>query len=69
MITQNNYILTNHHITKKTDQITIIFNNNKEFETELVDTDSLTNVTIIKIDTQKLPSTKINNSDDLEINK
>ena len=67
VITQDGYILTNHHVAGKADQITVIFSDNREFEAELVGADSLTDVAVIKIDAQGLPSARIGNSDDLEI--
>jgi serine protease Do len=67
VITQDGYILTNHHVAGKADQITVIFSDNREFEAELVGADSLTDVAVIKIDAKGLPSAKIGNSDHLEI--
>ncbi len=67
IITRDGYILTNHHVAGKANEITVILSDNREFEAKLVGTDSLTDVAVIKIDAKSLPTAKIGNSDQLEI--
>ena len=67
IMTADGYILTNHHVAGSADEITVILNNNEEFEARLVGTDSLTDVAVIKIDTNGLPAAPVGNSDDIRI--
>ena len=67
IMTTDGYILTNHHVAGSADEITVILNNNEEFEARLVGTDSLTDVAVIKIDTKGLPAAPVGNSDDIRI--
>ena len=67
IMTADGYILTNHHVAGSADEITVILNNNEEFEARLVGTDSLTDVAVIKIDTKGLPSATVGDSDDIRI--
>ena len=67
IMTADGYILTNHHVAGSADEITVILNNNEEFEARLVGTDSLTDVAVIKIDTKGLPAAPVGNSDDIRI--
>ena len=67
IMTADGYILTNHHVAGSADEITVILNNNEEFEARLVGTDSLTDVAVIKIDTNGLPAAPIGDSDDIQI--
>ncbi len=67
IVTEDGYILTNHHVAGSADEITVILNNNEEFEARLVGTDSLTDVAVIKIDAEGLLAAPIGNSDEVQI--
>ncbi|MCY3764223.1 MAG: Do family serine endopeptidase [Gemmatimonadetes bacterium] len=67
IVTADGYILTNHHVAGRADEITVILNNNEEFEARLVGTDSLTDVAVIKIDAEGLQAAPIGNSDEVQI--
>ncbi len=67
IITTDGYILTNHHVAGSADEITVILNDNKEFEARLVGADSLTDVAVIKIDAEGLQAAPIGDSDDIQI--
>ena len=66
-MTADGYILTNHHVAGGADEITVILNNNEEFEARLVGADSLTDVAVIKIDAESLPAAPVGNSDEIQI--
>ncbi len=67
IMTADGYILTNHHVVGRADQITVILNDNQEFEARLVGTDSLTDVAVIKIDASDLPAAPMGDSDQVRI--
>ena len=67
IMTADGYILTNHHVAGNADEITVILNDNKEFEARLVGADSLTDVAVIKIDAEGLQAAPIGDSDHIRI--
>ena len=67
IMTADGYILTNHHVAGSADEITVILNDNQEFDARLVGTDSLTDVAVIKIDAEGLASAPVGDSDGVQI--
>ncbi len=67
IMTADGYILTNHHVAGSADEITVILNDNQEFDARLVGTDSLTDVAVIKIDAEDLASAPVGDSDEVQI--
>ena len=67
IMTADGYILTNHHVAGSADEITVILNDNQEFDARLVGTDSLTDVAVIKIDAEGLASAPVGDSDEVQI--
>ena len=51
VISNEGYIVTNHHVIDRADEIQVIFNNNeKEIEATLVGSDPKTDIAVLKID-------------------
>lgn len=67
IVSKDGYILTNHHVIGSADDIKVTLYDNQTFEAELVGTDPLTEVAVIKIDGDDLPVARLGNSEDLEI--
>lgn len=67
IISKDGYILTNHHVVKDMDELTVQLINNEEYEAELVGTDPTTEVALIKIDASGLTDIVLGNSDNLQI--
>ena len=67
IMTEDGYILTNHHVAGLANKITVILSDNREFEAELVGSDELTDVAVIKINTGNLGMAETGNSDQIEI--
>ena len=67
IISQDGYILTNHHVVDGADEITVIFSDNREFEAELIGSDNLTDVGVLKIGTTNLEVAETGDSDKIEI--
>ena len=63
----NGYVLTNNHVVKKADEITVILFDKREFIAELIGTDKLSDLALLKIDASKLFDIKIGNSDELKV--
>lgn len=67
IISEDGYILTNHHVIKEAQSIHVLLNDGREFEAEVIGTDSGTDVAVIKIDAIHLPYLSFDNSDILEV--
>jgi serine protease Do len=59
------YIITNHHVIEDADQIIVRLADRREFEAELIGSDELSDIALLKIDAGKLPTLKLGHSDDL----
>ncbi len=59
------YIITNHHVVDGADQIIVRLADRREFEAELVGSDPLSDVALLKIDASGLPTLKLGDSEAL----
>jgi len=67
VMTENGYILTNNHVIENADEITVIMSDNREYSAELVGSDALTDVAVVKIDDTKLDAISTGDSDGVQI--
>ena len=72
IIDKDGYILTNHHVVDNADVIKITLDNEKEFEAELIGSDSKTDIALLKIvkqtgDNTEFPYLALGNSSDVEV--
>lgn len=65
--TDEGYIITNNHVIKDADEITVTLNNGDEFNAKIIGKDPRTDVAVIKIEGENLPFLSFGNSDQLEI--
>ena len=61
------YILTNHHVVGKADKVIVRLKDGRELEAKLVGSDQRSDVAVIKIDAENLPSVPLADSDRLEV--
>lgn len=66
VIRKDGYILTNAHVVKDADEIMVRLNDRRELPAKLVGSDPRTDVALLKVDADDLPTLKIGDSDDLE---
>ncbi len=67
-ITSNNgRILTNAHVVKDADVITVTLSDNREFKAKLLGLDERTDVALIEIEASGLPTVVLGNSDRIEV--
>ncbi|MFC1689117.1 DegQ family serine endoprotease [Pseudomonadota bacterium] len=59
------YIITNHHVVEDADQIIVRMADRREFEAELIGSDPLSDIALLKIDAKNLPTLKLGDSKDL----
>jgi len=67
VVSADGYILTNNHVVREAEQITISFTDGREFAAKVVGQDPNTDVALLKIDGTNLDFLKLDNSDNLEI--
>lgn len=67
IISEDGYILTNHHVVDGADKIEVRLSDRRFYEAEVVGSDKGSDVALIKIDADKLPIVKIGKSNDLQV--
>jgi len=67
IISEDGYILTNHHVIDGADEIIVRMQDRKELIAEVIGTDARTDVALLKVDADDLPYAKIGNSDTLKV--
>lgn len=66
IITDNGYILTNHHVVSDADEIEVILNDRRSYEATIVGSDPQTDLALLKIKEENLRFVKFGNSDSTE---
>lgn len=61
------YIITNNHVVDGADKVSVTLHDNRTFEADVVGTDKKTDLAVIKIETNGLPTLKPGNSDAAEV--
>jgi Do/DeqQ family serine protease len=67
IVTQDGYILTNHHVIDGADQISVDLNDGRSMQAKLVGTDPPSDLAVLKIDASNLPTLVLGNSDNTRI--
>jgi Do/DeqQ family serine protease len=68
IVRKDGYIVTNLHVVKDAKTIEVVLNNKKKnYTAKLVGTDPSTDLALLKIEAENLPSIVLTNSDDLQI--
>jgi len=67
IVSQDGYILTNNHVVKDADKITVKLLDGREQKAKLIGTDPQTDVAVIKIEADNLPVVQLGDSDALEV--
>ena len=68
IISSDGYVVTNHHVVRKADDIVVRLNDESEYNAELVGADSKNDLALLKVDAGKLlPFTSLGNSDSVRV--
>ena len=67
IISPDGYILTNRHVVEGADEIIVRLNNRDAYEAKLVGSDEASDIALLKVEAQGLPSVKIGDSRNLKI--
>ena len=67
IIRPDGYIVTNNHVVSGATSISVTLNDNRKFDATVVGTDPVTDVAIIKVDAENLPTIPLGDSDQLRL--
>jgi Do/DeqQ family serine protease len=67
ILSQDGYIATNNHVIENASEIKIILPDKREFSAELIGRDPNTDLALLKIKAEGLPTVKLGNSDNVQI--
>ena len=67
IIRPDGYIVTNNHVVAGAYKVEVTLNNNKTYEATVVGTDSVTDVALLKIEAEGLPTVEFGDSDKLRL--
>jgi serine protease Do len=67
IVSAEGYILTNNHVVKDMDELSVRLVDDEEYEAKIIGTDPTTDIALIKIEAKDLNVAVLGNSDDLEI--
>ncbi len=63
----NGGILTNHHIVDEADRVEVITADGKKFQGEVLGSDALSDVAVVRVDGENLPAVKLGDSDKIVV--
>jgi len=66
IIGEDGYILTNAHVVAEADEVTVTLTDRREYPAKVIGIDPRTDIAVIKIDAENLPTVKIGNAKDVE---
>jgi len=67
IISNDGYILTNNHVVEKANQVTVTLHDKRQFDANVIGTDPLTDLAVIKIDADNLPSAFLGDSEKIKV--
>jgi serine protease Do len=67
IISQDGYVLTNHHVVKDADEIVVKLSDRRELVAKLIGSDARTDVALLKVDATDLPKVAIGSPDKLQV--
>ncbi|MEP1151426.1 MAG: Do family serine endopeptidase [Balneola sp.] len=67
IVSEDGYILTNNHVIEDVDEIKIQLFDGDEIEAELIGADPATDIAVLKVDMDDLPSVKLGDSESLKV--
>jgi len=67
IVDANGYILTNNHVVENADEIEVILNDSRHARAKVIGTDPDSDLAVLKIDLDRLPTIVLGNSDTLQV--
>jgi len=67
IISSDGYIVTNHHVVKEADEIIVKMSDRREYIAELIGSDSRSDIALLKIEADNLPTVKFGSANELQV--
>ena len=67
ILTQDGYVVTNNHVVDGATSVTVKLYNGEEYEAQIIGTDEMNDVALLKIDAESLQAVTVGDSDKLEV--
>jgi serine protease Do len=67
IVSRDGYILTNNHVIREADKVTVMAGENKKYTAKVIGADPQTDLAVIKIEASNLPAATLGNSDEVRI--
>lgn len=67
VISEDGYILTNAHVVEDADEVLVRFNDRRELAAEIVGSDPQTDIALVKVDADDLPTLALGDSENVEV--
>jgi serine protease Do/serine protease DegQ len=67
IVTADGYIITNNHVVEGADELSVLLPDEREFKARLIGTDPKTDVAVIKIEAENLPTVTLADSDKIRV--
>ncbi|GAB4054945.1 Do family serine endopeptidase [Spirosoma litoris] len=67
IISKDGYIVTNNHVVQDADEVEVIMTDKRSFKAKVIGTDPLTDLAVIKVEANNLPSITLGDSDALKL--
>lgn len=67
IISDDGYVLTNHHVVDGADKVMVRLNDRRELEAEVIGSDQRSDVALLKIEASDLPTLEVGSSEALEV--
>jgi len=67
IISEDGYIVTNHHVIANTDSFEVTTNDKKTYKAKIIGSDPTTDLALIKIDAENLPTVIFGDSDNVQV--
>lgn len=67
IISDDGYLVTNHHVVEGADKVTVVLSDDRTFDATVVGSDEKTDIAVLKIEGKNLPVMKLGNSDAVEV--
>ena len=67
ILSTDGYIVTNNHVVRDADELTVTLNDKREYKAEVIGTDPSTDLALVKIDASDLPFVQLANSDEAKV--
>ncbi len=67
IVSEDGYILTNNHLVGDVDEVTVTLTDGRNFTAKIIGTDPDSDVAVVKIDAEKLPTLELADSDKIEV--